>query len=482
MQLETTDSVRSDNPQLAELLGRIDALIAQVGGLSAQNASLNEQVRLLLARIAELEGRPGHPPPSEPPKTSQNSSLPPSKGFKANRPEPGTPKPPRKGRPGTARALCPDPDQVRNVYAETCTRCGAALDARHQSTAHAYDHIELPVIKPVTTRVVLHAATCACCPKPVVAPAPADMAPKSPFGPRISATVTYLHATQMVSYSRLTQMLADVFGLSLSQGAIANMLRRAALPFAAVADGIAEIVRHSPVIASDETSARVAGKTWWQWTFGAAHAVYHQIVPTRGKVVPTEFLAGHVPHVWLSDRLASQCGHGVRHQVCLAHLIREAQYAIEAGDTLFAARFKRFLQVACVVGARRPQLSDAGLAFWAAVLERELARILVLKASASAGSKLRASVAVGAREKLLVFMTRRDVEPTNNESERELRPSVIMRKVTGGFRSVWGAESYGDIRSIVATGRRRGRSPLEAIAAALSGHLLPRPVAETASG
>jgi transposase len=75
---------------------------------------------------------------------------------------------------------------------------------------------------------------------------------------------------------------------------------------------------------------------------------------------------------------------------------------------------------------------------------------------------------VDAREKLLVFMTRRDVEPTNNVSERALRPSVIFRKVTNGFRSGWGAKVYADIASIVATGRLYGRSPLASIRAALA--------------
>ena len=67
-----------------------------------------------------------------------------------------------------------------------------------------------------------------------------------------------------------------------------------------------------------------------------------------------------------------------------------------------------------------------------------------------------------------MFLTRRDVEPTNNESERALRPSVIFRKVTNGFRSAWGAKVYADICSVVATGRINGRSALSAIRAALS--------------
>ena len=75
---------------------------------------------------------------------------------------------------------------------------------------------------------------------------------------------------------------------------------------------------------------------------------------------------------------------------------------------------------------------------------------------------------VDARDKLLVFLTRRDIEPTNNESERELRPSVIFRKVTNGFRSEWGAKVYADLCSIVGTGRRNGQSAIAAIRTALA--------------
>ena len=77
-------------------------------------------------------------------------------------------------------------------------------------------------------------------------------------------------------------------------------------------------------------------------------------------------------------------------------------------------------------------------------------------------------MSVTARDKLLVFMSRRDVEPTNNASEQALRMSVIFRRVTNGFRSVWGAKAYADQRSIVATGRIHGRTPLVSLRAALA--------------
>ena len=440
--------VRQIVAQNVALVGRIDALLSQITKLNA--------------RIAELESKTGQPP-----KTPDNSSLPPSRGQKANAADATPDKTRRKGRPGVARALVENPDATRDVYAERCG-CGAALSPAGQQLTHAYDHIDLPPIKPVTTRINLHKGQCPCCKTLVAAKPPADMPAGSPFGPGIVSLVTYLHACQMVSYSRMTEVLDGLFGLKLSEGAIANMLARAAKPFAASSAAIAAIVRNSPVIASDETSARVAKKTHWQWVFAAKTAVFHMIAPSRKKIVPTEFLAGAKPKVWLSDRLPAQATHARAHQVCLAHLIRDAQFAIDAGDTIFAPGFKVFLKKACAIGRRRPQLSDATIKTYARDLNRELDRLLDLEPKQKDGSHLRATMQVDARDKLLVFMTRRDVEPTNNGCEQSLRPSVIFRKVTNCFRSNWGADVYADIRSIVATGRINGRSPLEAIRAALA--------------
>jgi transposase len=451
---ETIDSLDDDlKPMVLRIVAQNASLLGSISELLAQN-------KALLARIAELEAKLGMPP-----KTPDNSSLPPSRGQKAN----ATPsqKTQRKGRPGVARELCPNPDVTRNIAAERCG-CGTALNAVNQRIARAYDHVDLPPIRPITTRINLLCANCPCCHKRVTATAPADMPEGSPFGPNIAAHVAYLHGCQLMSFKRLTEALDGLFGLTISQGAIANMLARVGKPFAQQADKIAATVRASAVIASDETSARVKGKTWWQWTFGCTTAVYHVIAPTRGKCVPTGFLAGAKPKIWLSDRLAAQCTHAEAHQFCLAHLLRDAQYAIDHGDAIFAPQFKAFLKDACSVGRRRPDLADATISAHRRRLVRELDRLLDLEPTDAEGRHLRDAIEVTARDKLLVFLTRRDVEPTNNESERELRPSVIFRKVTNGFRSEWGAKVYADLCSIVGTGRRSGRSAIAAIRDALA--------------
>ena len=444
-----------DSPNKDSLKPLVEKLLAQIDQLLEQN-------KTLLARIAKLEGGDGKPP-----KTPTNSSLPPSSARKANVAEPGAAKKKRKGRPGVTRELCANPDATRDIYAKRCA-CGTALSPADQPDCFAYDHIDVPPIKPVTTRINVHKGTCPCCKRRVAAKAPADMMPGTPFGPNITSLVAYFHGCQLVSYNRLAEMMHGVFGLKISEGAIANMLARSAHPFAAEADKIAAIVRASPVIASDETSARVNGKTFWQWVFATSTAVYHVIAPTRGKCVPVDFLAGAKPDVWMSDRLAAQGTHATWHQYCLAHLIREAQYAVECGDTIFAPLLKAFLQRLCGIGQRRPEMSDAALAKAACDNARRLERLLDLEPTQARGRKLRDAIQVTARDKLMVFLVRRDVDPTNNVSEQALRLSVIFRKVTNGFRSEWGAKAHADLRSIVATGRLAGRSPLDAIRTVLT--------------
>src|SRR5215470_11066791 len=162
------DSPSGDSADLvASLLARIDQLVAQI---SARDERVDELLALVKAqnvRIAELEAKCGGPP-----KTPDNSSLPPSRGQKANAKPPGG-KQRRKGRPGVARKLAENPDATRRFYAERCA-CGAVLDEAEQELAKEYDHIDIPPIRPITTRIELFRATCPCCKARVTAGAPAD--------------------------------------------------------------------------------------------------------------------------------------------------------------------------------------------------------------------------------------------------------------------------------------------------------------------
>lgn len=442
----------------------IELVLAQAARIEAQSARIEELTR----RVAELEAKLGQPP-----KTPDNSSVPPSQARKPNRAERRAANK-RKGRPGVFRTLAPNPDRIVESLAERCPHCNHALTATDQSGFHAYDHIELPPIRPVITRVHRHRGRCPSCRRNFTAPVPHGMPPGSPFGADLTALILHLHVTQAIGFERLVRLLDEVFGIRISEGAIANMLARAQTLLTAAAETTAAEVRRSKVVASDETSARVDGKTWWQWVLLSSTAVHHLIANSRGAAVLSDFLGEAKPDVWVADRYAAQAGHGSERQLCLAHLLREAQFAIDSQDTGFAPGFYKLLQRAVAIGHRRPGLKDTTLVQYRADLDRRLDRLLAINPTTEAGQRLARGIRK-CRGDLFVFVTHRGVPATNNECERALRPSVIFRKVTGGFRSQWGARTYADALSVIATGRLHGRSALQALGDALAGHpiLLP---------
>ena len=413
------------------------------------------QLEAALARIADLEKRLAAY--ERPPKTPDNSSLPPSKGHKPNRPDAG--KPPRRGRPGVARALEPNPDRVVDAMLDACPHCATAWPAAPQTPQAVYDRIELPPIRPDVTRVRLFGGRCTCCGERAVATAPEGLAPGSPFGRSIETLVVYLHYAQAIGIERLRALMGEVFALSISEGAICNILARAQAPLGRAADEIAAKVTTAEVVASDETSVRVAGKTCWEWVFVTAACVLHLIRPSRGAGVVRALFGDARPQVWISDSLGSQRGHAEQWQVCLAHLLRDAQYAAECGDGGFSVAFRLLLLRAVAIGRRRERLLDTTLRQYRADLDRRLDRIMGLPRHGEAAERLRRRIARD-RAHLFVFVTDRRVPPTNNVSERALRPSVIFRKVTNGFRSEWGAHTYAAFRSVVSTAKANGRSVL----------------------
>ena len=439
-----------------------DNMVALILAQAVQIEAQVVQIGVLTARIAELETRLDAPR-----KTPNNSSTPPSKGQKPNRPE--RPKKPRRGRPGITRALAAHPDRVIEAMLDACPHCEHALGPADQPDVHAYDHIDLPPIRPVVTGINRHRGVCPCCRKRVAAPAPEGFQPGSPFGPGLCALIIHLHVTQAIGFKRLVCLLSEVFGLTLSEGAIANILARAEAPLLAAAAPIAAAVRESPVVGSDETSARVRGKTWWQWVLLGSTAICHVIADTRAASVVTTFLNGAQPDVWVADRYGGQLGHGATRQMCLAHLLRDGTYASEDGDGGFAPGFRLLLLQAMAIGKRRAGLKDSTLAQYRAGLERRLDRLLSGPMPQRPAARRLFRAMRRDRDDLFRFVTRRDVPYTNNACERALRPSVIFRKVTGGFRAEWGAKVYAAAASVIATGRLHGRTAFAALRAALAG-------------
>src|SRR5207245_8357900 len=119
-------------------------------------------------------------------------------------------------------------------------------------------------------------------------------------------------------------------------------------------------------------------KNWLQCVLPPCSAVRPLTADSRGAAVLTGFLGETKPEVWVAVRYAAQAGHGNERQLCLAHLLRAAQYAIDAGDTGFAPGFHKLLQRAVAIGRRRPDLKDTTLVQYRADLDRRLDRLLAI--------------------------------------------------------------------------------------------------------
>jgi transposase len=402
-----------------------------------------------------------------PDKTSRTSSKPPSTDRKGKREgsRPGGAKP---GHKGHARALAETADTHEDHRPAHCQHCGLPFveDAMGEVIGE-YDEIDLPAVKPIIRRHRRMSCTCLACGKATSAPVP-QAAQGTPFGRRIHALALYLKSNQLFSYQRLQGVFGDLFGLDISQGALMNMFKRAAPIFAAKRDDALVALRRATVVACDETGMRIEGCNGYQWVFCAPDAVVHTAAFSRAAQVVRDAMAGHQPDVWISDRYTGQQGHGLHHQTCLAHLDRKARFVEEHGSDLIGMRLKLWLDRAFGLARDIATLAASTVKSRRRALVRDLDAILGTATHCELAHELLGQIR-RARDQLLTFCDfPGKVAATNNVSERALRPSVIQRKVTNGYRAKWAADAEADLRTTVDTARLSGANPFQTILGAVS--------------
>lgn len=424
-----------------------------------------EELLKLRKQVEELQAKQ-----KQPKKTSKNSGLPPAKGFKPNVETSGQQQQPGEGVVAHGlggRELSAEPDQVVVAKAIVCSHCGTAVSEDNQEMQQVYERVEIPPIRPIVTRVERYGGRCGCCGQSYSAPVPVGLELGSPFGKSLEVLITYLRYHHALSYQRLSQVMREVFQVDISEGAIANLLARVKETLSNPVGRILERLQQSRLVCSDETTARVAGKTQWEWVFQNEQVCLHLIRPSRGSGVIAEAFPLQRPQVWVSDLYSAQRTHGAEQwQACLAHQLRDCQYAIDAGDILFAPRMKRLFLRAIALQRRRQNLAPSTVKQYCSRLRGMLREVLNLKPKQRDGQRLIKRYQQ-IRDNLLLFLEDETVPPTNNSSEQALRWSVVFRKVTHGFRSSWGADLFAQVRSVINTGKRQGLSSFEAISAAI---------------
>ncbi|MFQ5830920.1 MAG: IS66 family transposase [Candidatus Methylomirabilia bacterium] len=431
-------------------------MVLQLQAQQLQHQALIERLRARIGELEELIKRL-----TQPPKDCSNSSVPPSKTRKPN-PPPSRPKNkrgPKHGHRGRSRKR-QQPDAMVECRPTCCGHCGADLPQAGGRLLGRSQVVDIPPVRHIVVQAQRYGATCPNCGHKQAGRYPAGMEPHRVFGPRLEALVCYFHHVQHVSYNRLAGLFRALFGLHLSQGAMANIIARAAMRLEAPAQAIREQVRTNPVIGSDETGARVDGRNQWQWVFETAEASYHVIASSRAAHVIEGIMGDAVAEVWLSDCFSAQLKAPARaRQLCHAHQLRDLQYAIDAERSGFAHRMQRLLLRSQRLHKLRARLPPDLFARQAADIEMACRQLLAAPASGPEARRLQKRYRKH-RDALFTFLYRADVPADNNACERALRKSVVHRKVSGGFRSDWGASAFATMATVIETAAKRGQDAL----------------------
>ncbi len=314
---------------------------------------------------------------------------------------------------------------------------------------------------------------CPCCGKRQHGELPEGLEAGRYFGPRLEATVTNLHHEHHIGFKRLCQICDELLGLTLSSGGAVSIVERAGRAAENEAEAIGKQVRQSLVIGSDETSARVHGRNYWEWVFVGDNCEYHTIVPSRGYNVIEKFMREFEAEVWICDCWKAQLNAPAKmYQICLSHQIRNLQGLIEKRPHLaWAKEIQALFRKAIHLGKRREKMTLRGYQQQVSIIEKGLERLLQRRFSGIGRNLLDRYRKY--RNSLFIFLLRSDVPAHNNACERALRPSVIHRKVLGSFRSDWGAQAYASLATVLNTAKRNSKSAFQELVRLMGTPVLP---------
>jgi transposase len=443
---------------IRELAARVVMLESQLAAAHAENAALREQnaalqrvVLALTARIEELEsklGSGGHgggrgtPPPTRPP---------------SDKPRGGQP-----GHTGHPRARPEHVDETREHVPHACPQCGGALEASEAiSERFEFEAAEraLRVI-----RHVLHRGWCPRCKRRVRARATLPL-PDSDYGPRAHATLATLRASLGATVGNLETFTRSVWGRPLSGGQIVAMLDRTAAALVPTFWWIVEQVTHEPVVYEDTTAWAFEGERAVFWAFSTFRLTVYWIDPSGSRQVPRAVLGPTLDGGVVTDE-AERFGlvaHG-RTQHCLAHPLRAARdlLALRPECPEVVAMMEPLRDhLAWVIGlyARRAELAPSTWLQYRARARRELLRL----AEHPWRDEDCARMARRIRREVDLWVTflwddTGEMEPTDNRSERALRPAVIDRRRMQQNRSLGGVFREMVLRSVARTCQQLGVS------------------------
>jgi transposase len=434
-------------------------------------------IRLLLAKLAELEARLN--------KTPQNSSLPPSVVHPHAKPAPRKSPSGKKagGQPGHAkhqRALIPVEQcaQVIPLVPRHCRRCGKSL-AGSDPQPLRHQVWEIPEIKPLVTEYQLHRLTCSGCSASSCGELPVGV-PRSQAGPRLVALTALLMGCFKQSKRRVALFLEQVLNQPCSPGWVVKLQNQATVAVTPAYDELAGQLPCESVLGIDESPTKQAQIKSWLWTFVAGSYTIFALRTTRAATVLQELLTEAFGGVVNCDRAKMYWKIG-RPQWCWAHLQRDFQALIDHPDPQVQRLGRDLMRPARELFRHWARSRDGTISRAETLLLlrpiRDQIDGLLLRGTFSGNRKLigMCKPLYDHRDWLWTFLCVDGVEPTNNASERALRPAVIWRKLSFGTQSAQGSRFVETILTVVETCRRQSRNSFAYLTAAVEAHFARQP-------
>lgn len=480
--MQMPDLGQLSSAQKDELIGMLWPLQEQVQGLASQVVALQDQIRRLESRLTLSSKNSSKPPASDGLSKPAPRSLRPS----GQRPLGG-----QKGHEGSTLRQSVRVDRViEHQSAPICTVCQSQLN-QHE-VIDKRQVFELPALQVQVIEHRLMRSRCTCgavhqgaWPEGVNAPAQ--------YGPRLKALAVQLNQYHLVPLGRTGLFMQDAFGVKLSQASVQAFGQEAARALASTVAAIGQAVQGSPIVHADESGIRVQGKLHWLHCAVTPGLSWLGCHPKRGPQAFEDLgiLAG-VRGTLVHDGLAGYRRFDCLHSLCNAHHLRELTFVHEQEkiwDCWAREMIELLLQaneeVAQASGPLAPHRQAWFEAQWEQLLRRGEA-FNPQQADTGAPTGVRGRRAQSKEFNLLRrlrerradvwrFMTDKDVPFTNNLAEQALRMSKVKQKISGGFRTAHGADTFLTIRSYLATMQKQGACLFDCLVSAFVGQpLQPR--------
>ena len=469
--LEKSDSEKNEEiGRLNRVIGRKDV---EIHNLKMELASTKSELADAKSRVKELEDDSDDEDgssnaPGKPEKNSSDSSIPPTqesiaarelRRTKSLRKPSGKPSGGQPGHKGSTLQSVSTPDRIIKHEPAYCKCCGRSLDGVQYRKIRKTQVIDIKFVVE-TSEEQYYEKVCECgCVNNCDAPNC-----RIKYGDNIRALVTYLNVVQCIPFKRIAELVSDLSGQKISEGTVQNILRENSGKANAAYEEIRKKLEHAYVVGADETGASVGKELHWNWIFQNDALTYVFQMKSRGmEAIDTKFPNGLPSSTLVTDRHHSYFKMKVKeHQVCLAHLLRNAEYLNEL-DTKqdWSRRFLRLIRHSmdirrdCCITPRKIKILKTKmknlLGESLTHLDEEFERFKrgILKV----------------RDYLFTFLTDPHVPYDNNASERGVRKIKIKQKISGGFRTDDGADDFAKLHSIAETAMKNGNSKFNAILA-----------------